>query len=105
MELFVSMCRKVIEIGDDTKPLLNANFKVLNALSGIDDDEAFTLWFVNTFEIIFDSIQKIDKTKNNGAIFTAINHMQELCTEQLTREDVAKIALLSPQYFYTLHKK
>ena len=105
MELFVSMCRTAIETGGDTKTLLNANFQVLNTLSGIDDDEALTLWLVDTFEKIFDSIQKIDKAQNKGAIFTAINYMQEHCTEQLTREDVAKTAFLSPQYFSTLLKK
>lgn len=105
MELFVSMCRTAIESGGDTKALLSANFKIISTLSGIDDDEALTLWLVETFEKIFDSIQKIDKAQNKGAIFSAISFMQEHCTEQITREDVAKIAFLSPQYFSTLLKK
>ncbi len=105
MELFVSMCRTAIETGGDTKTLLTANFQILNTLSGINDDEALTLWLVDTFEKIFDSIQKIEKGQNKGAIFTAINYMQEHCTEQLTREDVARVAFLSPQYFSTLLKK
>ena len=105
MELFVSMCRTAIETGGDTKTLLTANFQILNTLSGINDDEDLTLWLVDTFEKIFDSIQKIDKGQNKGAVFTAINYMQEHCTEQITREDIAKIAFLSPQYFSTLLKK
>lgn len=105
MELFVSMCRTAIESGGDTKSLLAANFKVMNTLSGINDDESLTLWLIETFEKIFDSIQQIEKNQNKGAIFTAINYMQEHCTEQITREDAARTAYLSPQYFSTLLRK
>lgn len=105
LELLVSMCRTAVESGGDADELLGANFAVMTALSHISNDEELTVWLKETFERIFDSIQRGRKQDAGRGLFDALDYMERHCCEDITRDDAARAAHLSPPYFSSLLRK
>ncbi|HNX26520.1 MAG TPA: AraC family transcriptional regulator [Phycisphaerae bacterium] len=106
LELIVSMCRTAVDAGGEPEELLGANFAVMTALAKIKDEEELTAWLTQTFERLFSSIQKSRASDSNSVLMDAVAFMERHCGENVSRNDAARAAHLSPQYFSSLlHQK
>ena len=105
LELVVMMSRSAVEAGADPSELLGTNFSLLADLATIDDEEALSAWLVAMLERIMDAIRVNQHYPIGVMLGCAIKHMQEHLHEELSRDDVATIACLSPSHFSRVIKQ
>ena len=105
LELVVMMSRSAVEAGADPSELLGSNFSSLAALAAIDDEEALSAWLVAMLERIMDAIKANQHYPISVMMGHAIHHMQEHLHEDLSRDDVAAVACLSPSHFSRVVKQ
>ena len=105
LELVVMMSRSAVEAGADPSELLGANFSTLADLATIDDEEALSAWLVAMLERIMDAIRVNQHYPIGVLLGRAITHMQEHLHEEVSRDDVAAIACLSPSHFSRVIKQ
>ncbi|MCS7060658.1 MAG: helix-turn-helix domain-containing protein [Anaerolineae bacterium] len=99
LELVVMMSRSAVEAGADPSELLGANYSSLAALAGIEGEEALTTWLVAMLERIMDAINANPQYPISVMLGKAIQYMQEHLHEDLSRDEVARVACLSPSHF------
>jgi AraC-like DNA-binding protein/ligand-binding sensor protein len=105
LELVVMMSRSAVEAGADPSELLGANFSSLADLAAIDDEEALSAWLVTILERIMDAIRANQHYPIGVMIGSAIRYMQAHLQEDLSRDDVAAVACLSPSHFSRVVKQ
>ncbi|HEX2948165.1 MAG TPA: helix-turn-helix domain-containing protein [Armatimonadota bacterium] len=105
LELVVTMSRSAVEAGGDPAELLGANYSNFADLARIDSEEELCAWLVSTLERIMDAIKSNDHYPISVLIGSALKYMQEHLHEDLSRDDVAKIACLSPSHFSRVMKQ
>jgi AraC-like DNA-binding protein len=105
LELVVMMSRSAVEAGADPSELLGANFSSLADLASIDDEEALSAWLVQMLERIMDAIKANQHYPIGVMIGRAMHYMQEHLSEDLSRDDVAAVACLSPSHFSRVVKQ
>jgi AraC-like DNA-binding protein len=99
LELVVMMSRSAVEAGADPSELLGANYSSLATLAAIDGEEDLTAWLVAMLERIMDAIKSNRQYPISVMMGKAISFMQEHLHEDISRDDVAKVACLSPSHF------
>jgi AraC-like DNA-binding protein len=99
LELVVMMSRSAVEAGADPSELLGANFSSLADLAAIEDEEALSAWLVQMLERIMDAIRANQHYPIGVMIGRAMHYVQEHLSEDLSRDDVAAVACLSPSHF------
>ncbi len=99
LELVVMMSRSAVEAGADPSELLGANYSSLANLAAIDGEEDLTAWLVAMLERIMDAIKSNRQYPISVMMGKAISFMQEHLHEDISRDDVAKVACLSPSHF------
>ncbi|HEY3290405.1 MAG TPA: AraC family transcriptional regulator [Anaerolineae bacterium] len=105
LELVVMMSRSAVEAGADPSELLGANFSLLGDLAAIDDEEALSAWLVAMLERIMDAISVNQHYPIGVMLGRAIQHMQAHLHEDISRDDIAAIACLSPSHFSRVIKQ
>jgi AraC-like DNA-binding protein len=105
MELVVTLCRTAVEAGGAAEELLGANFDGISHLSRIESDEQLAPWLHDMLERIMDSIQRNRKQSHPAMVSLALQFMAEHCCEDISRDDAAKAAYLSPSHFSRFFKK
>jgi len=105
MELIVVMSRSAIEAGGDPTELLGANYSTFTELASIDSEEELCAWLVGMLERIMDTIRAQQRYPIGALIGSAITYMREHLHEELSRDDVAQIAFLSPSHFSRVIKQ
>jgi AraC-like DNA-binding protein len=105
LELVVMMSRSAVEAGADPSELLGTNFSSLGDLAGIDDEEALSAWLVAMLERIMDAIKANQHYPIGVMLGSAMRYMQEHLHEDLSRNDVARVACLSPSHFSRVIKQ
>lgn len=105
LELVVMMSRSAVEAGADPSELLGANYSSLTSLAAIDGEEALTAWLVAMLERIMDAIKSNRHYPISVMMGRAISFMQEHLREDISRDDVAKVACLSPSHFSRVVKQ
>lgn len=98
LELVVVIYRTAVEAGGDPVQLLGLNFSSLNELSAIEDEEELAHWLVRHLECFMESIYTHSPRPVEAQMQAALRYMQEHCTEPITRDDVAKAAMVSPSH-------
>jgi AraC-like DNA-binding protein len=99
LELVVMMARAAVESGATQTEVLGLHFQHLTELSEIDNEEALAAWLRNAFERIFTVIERHDGRDTPPRIAKALAYMRSNVEKDLTREEVARHAGISPGYF------
>ena len=102
LELVVMMSRAAVEAGGDPARILGVDYESIAALGGTDDEEGLCHWLTGMLERIMDAIHDNRKYPNTVMLSRALKHMEKHCGEELSRNDIAGIACLSPAHFSRL---
>jgi len=105
MELVTMMSRSAVEAGGDPTELLGANYSAFAELANIDTEEALCAWLVDILERTIDAIRVHHHFPIGVLLNAALTHMREHLHEDLSRDDVAKVACLSPSHFSRVVKQ
>lgn len=105
LELVVMMSRAAVEAGAEQSETLGMNFKSITQLAKIDDDEQLALWLRETLEHIMKTISKQRDFTPPLLITKALRYINENIGHDISRDDVAKHAGISPSHFSRLLKE
>jgi AraC-like DNA-binding protein len=105
LELVVMMSRAAVEAGAGQTEVLGMNFKSITQLAEIDDDEELSLWLRETIEHIMGTIGKQRGFTPPLLITKAMSFMRENIANDISRDEVARHAGISPSHFSRLIKE
>lgn len=105
LELIVTMSRSAVEAGGDPTELLGANYSSVAELSRIESEEELCQWLVAMLERMMDAIKANHHYPISVLLGSAMKYMQEHLHEDLSRDDVAGVACLSPTHFSRVTKQ
>ena len=105
MELVVMLCRTAVESGGEPEELLGANFASISALAQIKTDEELSAWLHDILERIMDSIRRHRKQSSPEMLSRALQFMSEHCCDDISRDQAADAAFMSPSHFSRFFKK
>ncbi|NOX54058.1 MAG: helix-turn-helix transcriptional regulator, partial [Planctomycetes bacterium] len=105
MELVATACRTAVEAGGDPEQLLGTNFASIAELSRIDSLENLAPWLHQTLERILDSLYRHRFSARTALLARALDYLQQHFAENIGRDDVARIAHLSPSHFSRLFRQ
>jgi len=102
LELVVMMSRAAVEAGGDPARILGVDYESIAALGSTDDEEGICHWLTGMLERIMDAIHDNRKYPNTVMLSRALKHMEKHCGEELSRDDIARVACLSPAHLSRL---
>lgn len=102
LELVVMMNRAAVEAGADPASVLGQNYRSLADLSAIDDEEELSAWLRRMLELLMDGIRLNDTYPHSLLLQRAVRHMRNNLHHNLMRDDVARVAGVSPGHFSRL---
>lgn len=105
LELVVMMSRSAVEAGGDPNEVLGSNYSSVADLARIETEEELCIWLVEILERIMGAIKANHRYPIGVLLDAAISYMRENLQEDLSRDDVAKIACLSPSHFSRVIKQ
>lgn len=105
LELVVLMSRTAIEAGGDPEELLGANYSSLVQLSKMDSEEPLGIWVHDILDRLIDAIHRHRNSSPATLLHSALTFMQEHLSEDISRDDAARAAHLSPAHFSRLFAK
>ena len=105
LELVVMMSRAAIEAGAPQAEALGMNFKFLTELADIDDDEQLADWLKESLERLISTIEAQEDFTPPLLVTKALAYIREKLDCDLTRDDVARHAGISPSHFSRLLKE
>lgn len=105
LELVVTMSRSAVEAGADPTELLGANYSCFAELARIDSEEELCGWLVSMLERMMDAIKQNRQYPSSVLLGAALKYMQEHLHEDISRDDVADVACLSPSHFSRVVKQ
>jgi AraC-like DNA-binding protein len=105
LELVVTMSRSAVEAGGDPSELLGVNYSSVTGLAAIDSEEELTAWLVGMLERIMESIRTHASFPTSVLVNTAMAFAEEHLSEDISRDQIAAIACLSPSHFSRVVKE
>ncbi len=105
LELVVTMSRSAIEAGGDPAELLGANYSSFSDLARIDTEEELCAWLVSMLERMMDAIKSNRRYPSSVLMGAALRYMREHLQEDVSRDEVAEVACLSPSHFSRVVKQ
>lgn len=99
LELVVMMSRAAVEAGADSLTMLGEHYHSLSDLAGIDDEEELAAWVRRMLENLMEGIRINNRFPHSLLLTRATTYMREHLHEPLRRDEVARIAGLSPSHF------
>ncbi|MCE5199671.1 helix-turn-helix domain-containing protein [bacterium] len=99
LELVVNMSRSAVEAGGDPAELLGANYSSVADLAQIDSEEDLCAWLVSMLERMMDAIKSNRQYPSTVLLGAALKYMQDHLNEEISRDEVADVACLSPSHF------
>lgn len=105
LELVVMISRAAIDAGAAQSEAMGSNFQALTDLAGIEDDEDLAKWLRNTLERVFSMIERQKVFSPPVAIGKALEYMRKNSSRDISRDEVARHAGISPSHFSRLIKK
>jgi AraC-like DNA-binding protein len=105
LELVVMISRAAIEAGAMQSDVLGANFRILTELAEIEDDVQLAAWLRKSFDHLFSTIQhQVDFTPPL-LIGKALDFMRQNIHREISRDETAQHAGISPGHFSHLLKE
>jgi AraC-like DNA-binding protein len=105
LELLVAMVRTAVVSGGASEELLGMNYEALQELGGIHDDEALTSWLVHMLHRIMDAIRRAGEQASLGQIQAGVDYIHKNQHLDISRDDAAAAAGISPCHFSRLLKQ
>jgi AraC-like DNA-binding protein len=105
LELVVMISRAAVEAGAVQSEVLGMNFRFLTELAEIKDDEDLAAWLRKTLEHVFSTIEKQDDFTPPLLLGKALDFMRENLHRDISRDEVARHAGISPSHFSRLLKE
>jgi AraC-like DNA-binding protein len=105
LELVVTMSRSAVEAGGDPTELLGTNYSAFAELARIDSEEELCAWLVGMLERMMDTITTHEHYPISVLLGSALKYMQEHLHDDVSRDDVAQVACLSPSHFSRVVKQ
>lgn len=105
LELVVMISRAAVEAGAAQSEVLGLNFRFLTELAGIQDDEELAAWLRKTLEHVFSTIERQEDFTPPLLITRALAFMRENLHREITRDETARHAGISPSHFSRLIKE
>lgn len=105
LELVVMISRAAVEAGALQSDVLGANFKFLSELANLDDDEDLAAWLRKILEHVFKTIESQDGFTPPLLISKALEFMRMNLHQDISRDQVARHAGISPSHFSKLLKE
>jgi AraC-like DNA-binding protein/ligand-binding sensor protein len=105
LELVVVMSRSAVEAGADPAELLGANYSSFSDLARIEGEEKLTAWLVAMLERTMDAIVTHHRYPIGVLLSEAIRYMGEHLGDDISRDDIARRACLSPAHFSRVVKQ
>ncbi|MFN3408959.1 MAG: helix-turn-helix transcriptional regulator [Limisphaerales bacterium] len=105
LELVVMISRAAIEAGAVPSEVLGMNFRFLTELAGLDDDEDLAAWLRRTLEHVFSTIERQEDFTPPLLLGKALAFMRENLHRDISRDEVARHAGISPSHFSRLLKE
>lgn len=99
LELVVMMSRAAVEAGADSFTMLGEHYHSLAELAVIEDEEDLAAWVRRMLENLIAGIQNNHRFPHSLLLTRATTYMREHLHEPLRRDEVARIAGLSPGHF------
>ena len=98
LELVVTMSRSAIEAGGEPAELLGVNYSSFTELATITNEEELCRWLVEMLERMMNAI-KGTIVPMRVLMSNALKYMKDHLDEEISRDEVANIALMSPSHF------
>ncbi|MFO1487915.1 MAG: AraC family transcriptional regulator [Verrucomicrobiota bacterium] len=105
LELVVMISRAAVEAGAVQSEVLGMNFRFLTELAGINDDEYLAAWLRKTLEHVFSTIERQEDFTPPLLIGRALGFMRENLHRDISRDETARHAGISPSHFSRLLKE
>jgi len=105
LELVVMISRAAVEAGAVQSEVLGLNFHCLTELAGINDDEDLAAWLRKTLENIFSAIERQKDFTPPILVGKALAFMRENLHRDISRDETARHAGISPSHFSRLLKR
>jgi AraC-like DNA-binding protein len=105
LELVVMISRAAVEAGAVQSEVLGLNFRRLTELAGIRDDEELASWLRNALENAISAIEKQESFTPPLLIGKALDFMRQNLHRDISRDEVARHAGISPSHFSRLMKE
>ncbi len=99
LELVVMISRAAIEAGAAQQEVLGSNFRMLTELANIEDDEHLAAWLRRAFDHLFSTIQGQNDFTPPLRIGKALDFIRANLHRDITRDETAKHAGISPGHF------
>ncbi|MCC5836015.1 MAG: helix-turn-helix transcriptional regulator [Opitutales bacterium] len=105
LELVVMMHRAAVEAGAVPTNVLGQHYRSLADLALIDDEEDLSTWIRNMLDHLIEHIRIASDFPHSLLLHRATRHMQARLHGHLSREEVARVAGVSPSHFSKLMKE
>ena len=105
LELVVTMSRSAVEAGADPAELLGANYSSFTDLAKINTEEELCVWLVSMLERMIDAIKSNHQYPSSVLLGEALRYMNDNLQDNLSRDEVANVACLSPSHFSRIVKQ
>lgn len=105
LELIVMMSRAAVEAGADPTTLLGTNYRTLADLAQINDEAELSHWVTDMLEDLISTIQKTQTYPHTVLLSAALKYIEQHLSDDLSREEVARIAGMSAGHFSRVIKE
>ncbi len=105
LELVVMISRAAVEAGAAQSEVLGLNFRSLTELAGISDDEELAAWLRKTLEHVFSTLERQKNYTPPLLTGRALDFMRQNLHRDISRDEVARQAGISPSHFSRLIKE
>jgi len=105
LELVVMMHRAAVEAGALPSAVLGQHYRSLVDLAAIEDEEDLSAWIRRMLDHLIENIHSATDFPHSLLLVKATRHMQAHLHAHLSREEVARVAGVSPSHFSKLMKE
>ncbi|MDR1611333.1 MAG: helix-turn-helix transcriptional regulator [Planctomycetota bacterium] len=105
LEVIILMYRAAVEAGCESRESLGANYQRFSELSAIQSEEELGPWVHEVLDGLVDAIHRRRNVSPLALLQGALSFMHENLRQDISRDDAARAAYLSPAHFSRLFKK
>lgn len=105
LEMVTLMCRTAVEAGCDARELLGKNYEAFTALSSITAHDDLGPWLHDMLERLLDTIPRHHNRSPAALLQAALAYMRENLHLDISRDQAARAAHMSPAHFSRLFKR
>ena len=105
LELVVMISRAAVEAGAVQSEVLGLNFRFLTKLAELQDDEDLAAWLRTTLEHVISTIERQENFTPPLLIGKALDFMRMNLHRDISRDETARFAGISPSHFSRLLKE